>query len=216
MKIGNYKISFNYGILRGFLDIMGLILAYLCYQTTYAFVDKYINPDMVLMNIYHGAMPIDRIVIGLIPSLLAAAVLVFSVVYMFIPHRLPERYNITEENAQKYYDTLMTANSILRILSLLAIWDYMYIVQSNMMFSGVSWFSIQTVLDIAVGTLAVYILRNRVKSFADVKTAIPADESNEPKQDDKQDLSERSEKKTVRLKVKAKDDDDDDKMIMRS
>ena len=65
---------------------------------------------------------------------------------------------ITADNAQKYYDNLMIANSLLRILALMALWDYTYISQSNLLYAGESWFSLQTEHAIAVGVFVVYIL----------------------------------------------------------
>ena len=165
MKTGEYKVKFNYTILRGFIDAFGLVMALLIYQTTYAYYDKFIHPDQVINNVYPNGVPLDRWILGGIVPLIALAVLVFSVVYMFIPHK-SRTLMITADNAQKYYDNLMIANSLLRILVLMALWDYTYISQSNLLYAGESWFSLQTVLDIAVGALVVYFMYGRLKAIA--------------------------------------------------
>lgn len=201
MKTGEYKVKFNYTILRGFIDAFGLVMALLIYQTTYAYYDKFIHPDQVINNVYPNGVPLDRWILGGIVPLIALAVLVFSVVYMFIPHK-SRMLMITADNAQKYYDNLMIANSLLRILALMALWDYTYISQSNLLYAGESWFSLQTVLDIAVGALVVYFMYGRLKAIAK-----PVDKKK------KAERKSAADEETTLAKVKIVKDDD---TIMRS
>ncbi len=201
MKTGEYKVKFNYTILRGFIDAFGLVMALLIYQTTYAYYDKFIHPDQVINNVYPNGVPLDRWILGGIVPLVALAVLVFSVVYMFIPHK-SRTLMITADNAQKYYDNLMIANSLLRILALMALWDYTYISQSNLLYAGESWFSLQTVLDIAVGALVVYFMYGRLKAIAK-----PVDKKK------KAERKSAADEETTLAKVKIVKDDD---TIMRS
>mgnify|MGYP004667707243 FL=1 len=201
MKTGEYKVKFNYTILRGFIDAFGLVMALLIYQTTYAYYDKFIHPDQVINNVYPNGVPLDRWILGGIVPLIALAVLVFSVVYMFIPHK-SRTLMITADNAQKYYDNLMITNSLLRILALMALWDYTYISQSNLLYAGESWFSLQTVLDIAVGALVVYFMYGRLKAIAK-----PVDKKK------KAERKSATDEDTTLAKVKIVKDDD---TIMRS
>ncbi len=201
MKTGEYKVKFNYTILRGFIDAFGLVMALLIYQTTYAYYDKFIHPDQVINNVYPNGVPLDRWILGGIVPFIALAVLVFSVVYMFIPHK-SRTLMITADNAQKYYDNLMIANSLLRILVLMALWDYTYISQSNLLYAGESWFSLQTVLDIAVGALVVYFMYGRLKAIAK-----PVDKKK------KAERKSAADEETTLAKVKIVKDDD---TIMRS
>ena len=201
MKTGEYKVKFNYTILRGFIDAFGLVMALLIYQTTYAYYDKFIHPDQVINNVYPNGVPLDRWILGGIVPLIALAVLVFTVVYMFIPHK-SRTLMITADNAQKYYDNLMIANSLLRILALMALWDYTYISQSNLLYAGESWFSLQTVLDIAVGALVVYFMYGRLKAIAK-----PVDKKK------KAERKSATDEDTTLAKVKIVKDDD---TIMRS
>lgn len=201
MKTGEYKVKFNYTILRGFIDAFGLVMALLIYQTTYAYYDKFIHPDQVINNVYPNGVPLDRWILGGIVPLIALAVLVFSVVYMFIPHK-SRTLMITADNAQKYYDNLMIANSLLRILALMALWDYTFISQSNLLYAGESWFSLQTVLDIAVGALVVYFMYGRLKAIAK-----PVDKKK------KAERKSATDEETTLAKVKIVKDDD---KIMRS
>ena len=201
MKTGEYKVKFNYTILRGFIDAFGLVMALLIYQTTYAYYDKFIHPDQVINNVYPNGVPLDRWILGGIVPLIALAVLVFSVVYMFIPHK-SRTLMITADNAQRYYDNLMIANSLLRILVLMALWDYTYISRSNLLYAGESWFSLQTVLDIAVGALVVYFMYGRLKAIAK-----PVDKKK------KAERKSAADEETTLAKVKIVKDDD---TIMRS
>ena len=201
MKTGEYKVKFNYTILRGFIDAFGLVMALLIYQTTNAYYDKFIHPDQVINNVYPNGVPLDRWILGGIVPFIALAVLVFSVVYMFIPHK-SRTLMITADNAQKYYDNLMIANSLLRILALMALWDYTYISQSNLLYAGESWFSLQTVLDIAVGALVVYFMYGRLKAIAK-----PVDKKK------KAERKSAADEETTLAKVKIVKDDD---TIMRS
>ena len=197
MKTGEYKVKFNYTILRGFIDAFGLVMALLIYQTTYAYYDKFIHPDQVINNVYPNGVPLDRWILGGIVPFIALAVLVFSV----IPHK-SRTLMITADNAQKYYDNLMIANSLLRILALMALWDYTYISQSNLLYAGESWFSLQTVLDIAVGALVVYFMYGRLKAIAK-----PVDKKK------KAERKSAADEETTLAKVKIVKDDD---TIMRS
>lgn len=201
MKTGEYKVKFNYTILRGFIDAFGLVMALLIYQTTYAYYDKFIHPDQVINNVYPNGVPLDRWILGGIVPLIALAALVFSVVYMFIPHK-SRTLMITADNAQKYYDNLMITNSLLRILALMALWDYTYISQSNLLYAGESWFSLQTVLDIAIGALVVYFMYGRLKAIAK-----PVDKKK------KAERKSAADEDTTLAKVKIVKDDD---TIMRS
>lgn len=201
MKTGEYKVKFNYTILRGFIDAFGLVMALLIYQTTYAYYDKFIHPDQVINNVYPDGVPLDRWILGGIVPFIALAVLVFSVVYMFIPHK-SRTLTITADNAQKYYDNLMIANSLLRILALMALWDYTYISQSNLLYAGESWFSLQTVLDVIVGSLVVYFMYGRLKAIAK-----PVDKKK------KAERKSAADEETTLAKVKIVKDDD---TIMRS
>lgn len=201
MKTGEYKVKFNYTILRGFIDAFGLVMALLIYQTTYAYYDKFIHPDQVINNVYPNGVPLDRWILGGIVPLIALAARVFSVVYMFIPHK-SRTLMITADNAQKYYDNLMIANSLLRILVLMALWDYTYISQSNLLYAGESWFSLQTVLDIVVGALVVYFMYGRLKAIAK-----PVDKKK------KAERKSAADEETTLAKVKIVKDDD---TIMRS
>lgn len=165
MRTGEYKVKFNYTILRGFIDAFGLVMAVLLYQTTYAYYYQLAHPTMVLNNVYPDGIPVYMWICGGIVPFVALAVLVFSVVYMFIPHK-SRTLTITADNAQKYYDNLMITNSLLRILALMALWDYTYITQSNLMGAMESWFSLQTMLDVIVGSLVVYFMYGRLKAVA--------------------------------------------------
>ena len=201
MKTGEYKVKFNYTILRGFIDAFGLVMALLIYQTTYAYYDKFIHPDQVINNVYPDGVPLDRWILGGIVPFIALAVLVFSVVYMFIPHK-SRTLTITADNAQKYYDNLMITNSLLRILAFLALWDYTYISQSNLLYAGESWFSLQTLLDVVVGALVVYFMYGRLKAIAK-----PVDKKK------KAERKSAADEETTLAKVKIVKDDD---TIMRS
>ena len=201
MKTGEYKVKFNYTILRGFIDAFGLVMTLLIYQTTYAYYDKFIHPDQVINNVYPNGVPLDRWILGGIVPLIALAVLVFSVVFMFFPHK-SRTLMIAADNAQKYYDNLMIANSLLRILALMALWDYTYISQSNLLYAGESWFSLQTVLDIVVGALVVYFMYGRLKAIAK-----PVDKKK------KAERKSAADEETTLAKVKIVKDDD---TIMRS
>lgn len=99
----------------------------------------------------------------------------------------------------------MIINSLLRILVLMALWDYTYITQSNLMGAMESWFSLQAVLDVIVGSLVLYFMYGRLKAIAK-----PADRKKgnviKPKQSESDD-----EALTAKVKIVK-----DDNTIMRS
>jgi len=156
----------NYGLLRGFVDVMGFLMFYLIIQTTIAFVDTNLNPDMVLANIYPDGVPLSRWLPGFIFPVISLGFCVFTVIYIFIPHKKPKGYIIIDDsNAQKYYDTIMMANSLIRIIVLLGLWDYTYIHHSNIMFGSESWISFQAIMDIIVCIMIIMITRHKIKEF---------------------------------------------------
>ena len=208
MKIGKYQVKLNYGILKGFIDVMGLLLAYLIYQTSFAFVGNLTNPSnsvlkRIVETIFADGIPFHVWLWGFTFPIIALAVVVLSVWFMFKKHNEPKRFVITEGNAQKYYDTIMITNSLLRILALLALWDLTYICQNNILLQGASWFSLQLILDVFVAGLVIYITYCRIKAFAKLRTT----------EDEK--MPEKTSVKTeAKVKIKKKDDSDED-VIMR-
>ncbi len=208
MKIGKFKVSLNYGILKGFIDVMGLLLAYLIYQTTFAFVSNLLNPSnsalkRIIELIFADGIPFYVWIQGFAFPAVALGVIIFSIWFMFKAHKEPKRFIITEDNAQKYYDTIMITNSLLRILALLALWDLTYICQNNILLQGTSWFSLQVLLDILVAGLVIYITYCRIKAFAKERTA-----------EDAKKQTESSSKEEGKVKIKKKEDSDED-IIMR-
>lgn len=208
MKIGKFKVKLNYGILKGFIDVMGLLLAYLIYQTTFAFASNLIDPSnptlkRIIEMIFGDGIPFHVWVQGFAFPAVALGVIIFSVWFMFKEHKEPKRFIITEENAQKYYDTIMITNSLLRILVLLALWDLTYICQNNILLQGTSWFSLQVLLDVLVAGLVIYITYCRIKAFAKERTAEDADKQKKT-----------SSEEVGKVKIKKKDDSNDD-IIMR-
>lgn len=208
MKIGKYQVKLNYGILKGFIDVMGLLLAYLIYQTTFAFIGNLISPSnsvlkRIIETIFADGIPFHVWLWGLTFPIIAVGVIAFSVWFMFKKHKEPKRFIITEGNAQKYYDTIMITNSLLRILALLALWDLTYICQNNILLQGTSWFSLQLILDVIVAGLVIYITYCRIAAFAKVRTAENEKTAEKP-----------SAKEEGKVRIKKKDDGDED-VIMR-
>lgn len=208
MKIGKYQVKLNYGILKGFIDVMGLLLAYLIYQTTFAFVNNMTNPSSAVLKrivetIFADGIPFYVWLWGFTFPIIALAVIVFSIWFMFTKHKEPKRFVITEANAQKYYDTIMITNSLLRILALFALWDLTFICQNNILLQGTSWFSLQFVLDVIVAGLVIYITYCRIKAFAKIRT-----------KNDKASSEKPSVREEGKVKIKKKENSDED-VIMR-
>lgn len=166
MKIGKYKVTLNYGILKGFLDVLGLLMVIVLTDLTRSYIGLNVFPDRALLTVYPDGVPLMRWLPGLILPAVGYIYTVLSVVYIFKSKKQPKRFSVDENNAQQYYDHLMYANSILRVLVLLAVWDYSYIIQMHLMYANISWFSIQVIGDIIVGTVTVLYIRSRIKTFA--------------------------------------------------
>ncbi len=171
MKVGNYKVELNYGILKGFLDVLGLLMVIVLTDLTRSYIGLNVFPDRALLAVYPNGVPLERWLPGLILPAIAYIYTVLSVVYVFKSKKQPKRFLVDESNAQQYYDHLMYLNSILRILVLLALWDYSYIVQMHLMYANISWFSIQAVCDVIVGVIATLYIRSRIKAFAGGETS---------------------------------------------
>ena len=109
-------------------------------------------------------MPLEKWMLGGIVPHIGVIVLALSIVYMFIPHRA-RRFKVTEKTAQKYYDYLMIACGLLRILALLAVWDYTYIIQSNLLYGNIFPLSFHAVMDAAAAVLVIYVVRTQIKKL---------------------------------------------------
>ncbi|MCH5324656.1 MAG: hypothetical protein J1E39_05520 [Eubacterium sp.] len=176
MKIGEYKVELNYGILKGVLDVLGVLMVIVMTDLVRSYIGLNVFPDRALLAIYPDGVPFDRWLPGLILPAIAYAYTVLSVVYVFKSKKLPKRFSVNAENAQQYYDHLMYANSILRVLVLLALWDYSYIIQIRLLYTDISLLSIQAIGDVIVGVIAVLYIRSRIIAFAPLKDADKPDD----------------------------------------
>ena len=75
----------------------------------------------IIETIFADGIPFYVWLWGSTFPVIALGVIIFSVWFMFKKHKEPKRFVITEANAQKYYDTIMITNSLLRILALFAL-----------------------------------------------------------------------------------------------
>ena len=157
----------------------------------------------IVETIFADGIPFHVWLWGFTFPIIALAVIVFSIWFMFTKHKEPKRFVITEANAQKYYDTIMITNSLLRILALFALWDLTFICQNNILLQGTSWFSLQFVLDVIVAGLVIYITYCRIKAFAKIRTEKDKASSEKP-----------SVREEGKVKIKKKENSDED-VIMR-
>lgn len=160
LKLGKIKIKRNYTIMQMVLDAVSAVFLVFFWQVNYNFYTTIIKHNETYPN-----MAIDKTV--WIPTfiwgILAVIFTVMTVLYTFKNRRIPKKYSINEENAQKYVDIINTTVYCLRIIFYLMMFECMYIHQEMFVFSsGESLFSVQLLCDVVIVLLLIKFTAYRV------------------------------------------------------
>lgn len=155
MKVGEFKVKRNYQIAQMVLDAVAVIIAIVIVNSVFAFGD-FIDGKNALVK--ESNSDVSGLVVwqwNILWIVVAAAVIAVSLVMIYKPRKMPKKYIVNGENAQKYSDIVITAITCVRIPVLLAVFEGMCIHQSVMM-RQYNVFTLQIPLDIL---LAVIIIR---------------------------------------------------------
>lgn len=163
MKIGTIKVKRNYQIAQMVLDAVAVIIFIVIVQGVLSFgtyitemnesILKY-NPDI------EGLVEWQWNIVWIV---IAAIVTVVSLLMIYLPRKMPKKYIVNSDNAQKYSDILITAITCVRIPALLAVFEGMCIHQSVMIGVTDGIITLQIPLDILLALIIIRFSVHRLR-----------------------------------------------------
>ena len=163
MKIGTIKVKRNYQIAQMVLDAVAVIIFIVIVQCVLSF-GAYIS------EINENILKVNSEVTGLVVwqwnivwIAVALIVIIVSLLMIYLPHKMPKKYIINSDNAQKYSDILITAITCVRIPVLLAVFEGMCIHQSVMTGVTDGIITLQIPLDILLTLIIIRFSIHRVR-----------------------------------------------------
>lgn len=164
MKVGEFKVKRNYQIAQMVVDALAVIITIVIVRGVFSFKSEIEWINNMLLK---GNGDLSGLVVwqwNLIWIVVAAAVIAISLVMIYKPMKLPKKYIVNRENAQKYSDIVITAITCIRIPVLLAVFEGMCIHQSIMK-SQYNVFTMQIPLDILLTVIIIRFSIHRVKAI---------------------------------------------------
>lgn len=156
MKIGTIKVKRNYQIAQMVLDAVAVLIVIAIVQCIISFGDFITTQNALILSVNSSVEGLVVWQLNLIWIAAAAAVVAVSLVMIYKPKKMPKKYIVNENNAQKYSDIYITAVTCVRIPALLAVFELMAMHQSIMTGNTENIITLQIPLDIL---LAVIIIR---------------------------------------------------------
>ena len=156
MKVGEYKVKRNYLIAQMVLDAVAVIIMIVICRCVFSFGDFIESQNKLIHNSNNEVTGLVVWQWNITWIVIAAVVVLASLLMIYLPRKLPKKYIVNESNAQKYSDIVITAITCVRIPALLAVFEGMCIHQSVMVRNFEGIISLQIPLDIL---LAVIIIR---------------------------------------------------------
>lgn len=164
MKVGTIKVKRNYQIAQMVLDALALLIMVAIYQCVISFGEFITSQNKLILSANSEVKGLVEWRWNLIWILAAAAVAAVSLVMIYKPKKMPKKYTVTEENAQKYSDIYITAVTCVRVPALLAVFEMMAMHQSIMTGNTDNIFTLQIPLDIFASIIIIRFSLHRVKA----------------------------------------------------
>lgn len=163
MRIGDFKVRRHYQISQMVLDVVAAIIFVAIVRCVLSF-GAYIDEQNRLIT---GAnSEIEGLIVwqwNIIWIVIAALVIATSLLMIYLPRKMPKKYVITKETAQKYSDIVITAITCVRIPVLLAVFEGMCIHQSVMLGNTDGIITLQIPLDILLSVIIIRFSIHRVR-----------------------------------------------------
>lgn len=168
MKIGEYKVKRNYSIPQMVLDVFSVMILVVIVQCFVAFTEEIAYYNSILNRRIEEETVITDMTLTWLPAIIwlicAVAVIAVSLFFQYRKKKLPKKYVINAENVQKYNDIYQTAVSCIRIIALLAVFEFLYL-HSQFILGFTEWFSLQIILDILLIIIIVQFSKHRVRAI---------------------------------------------------
>ncbi len=163
MKVGEYKVKRNYLIAQMVLDAVAVIIMIVICKCVFSF-GAFVDQQNKL--VHDSNSEVTGLLVwqwNIVWIVIAALVIAASLLMIYLPRKLPKKYIVNAENAQKYSDIVITAITCVRIPVLLAVFEGMCIHQSVMVRNYEGIFSLQIPLDIIVTLIIIRFSIHRIK-----------------------------------------------------
>ena len=164
MKIGTIKVKRNYQIAQMVLDAVAALITVAIFQCIMSFGKFITTQNQLILSANSSVQGLVVWQWNLIWLFAAAVVIAVSLVLIYKPRKMPKKYVVTEENAQKYSDILITAITCVRIPALLAVLELMAMHQSIMTGNTSNIFTLQIPLDILLSIIIIRFSQHRLKA----------------------------------------------------
>lgn len=165
MKIGTIKVKRNYQIAQMVLDAVALLIFVALVQCVMSFGDYITEQNNRILSVNSEVQGLVVWQWNIIWIVIAAAVIIYSLFLIYYPRKMPKKYIVNRENAQKYSDIVITAISCVRIPVLLAVFEGMCMHQSIMISNTSNIFTLQIPLDILLAVIIVRFSIHRIKAI---------------------------------------------------
>lgn len=163
MKIGTIKVKRNYQIAQMVLDAVAALILAATVQCIMSFGDFITSRNQVILSNNNEVKGLVVWQWNLIWIAAAAAVVAVSLVMIYKPRKMPKKYIVNEDNAQKYSDIVITAITCVRIPALLAVFELMAMHQSIMTGNTSNIFTLQIPMDILLSVIIIRFSLHRIK-----------------------------------------------------
>lgn len=163
MKIGTFEVKRNYQIAQMVLDAVAVIIFIVivrCVLSFGAFISE-MNENILKVNSEVTGLVVWQW--NIVWIVIASLVIIASLLMIYLPRKMPKKYVINKENAQKYSDIIITAITCVRIPVLLAVFEGMCIHQSIMTGVTDGIITLQIPLDILLTLIIIRFSMYRVK-----------------------------------------------------
>ena len=164
MKIGTIKVKRNYQIAQMVLDAVAVLIIVATVQCVLSFGEYITSQNQLILSVNSEIEGLVTWQWNLIWIFVDAAVAAVSLVMIYKSKKMPKKYIVTEENAQKYSDIYITAVTCVRIPVLLAVFELMAMQQSVMTGNTTNIFTLQIPLDILLSIILISFSLHRVKA----------------------------------------------------
>lgn len=165
MRIGTIKVKRNYQIAQMVLDAVAALIIIAIVQCILSFGDYITSQNQLILSVNSEVTGLAVWQWNLVWIAVAAAVAAVSLVMIYKPQKMPKKYIVNKDNAQKYSDIRITAVTCVRIPALLIVFELMAMHQSIMTGNTRNIFTLQIPLAILLIIIIIRFSIHRVRAI---------------------------------------------------
>ncbi len=182
MKIGKYPVKHSYKIPRLISDVLALGFAAVIVSASLGFLEEYAlllqrlgenNVKLIVEN--ENSMFVSQQYFVWIFPALAAAVMIGYAAASFASYKL-KKYAVTKQNAQSCRDAVVFAASVIKLPTLMIVFDALYIFRQHMFGINESFLSPLSLLCILIIAIIARLTAHRLRLMTTASEAAPKSE----------------------------------------